>query len=163
MIDVRPAGPDDLPHLPEIERAADTVFTTIGIEGLPSAAPAEDYADAAAVLVVGNPPVGFARVELKCGEAYLDQLSVHPSAMGQGVGSALLDAAVAWAAHHGHDSMFLATFRDVAWNAPFYARHGFIEVVATTAGMREVEEHERALRMERFGPRVLMRRAWPPQ
>ena len=158
MTDVRPAREDDLVRLADIERAADEMFATIGIEGLPPAPSTDEYAGAAAVLVAGDPAVGFARLELKAGEAYLDQLSVHPSAMRQGIGTALLEAAVTWATEHGHDSIFLATFRDVAWNAPFYARHGFVETVATTPGMREVEEHERALRMDRFGPRVLMRR-----
>ena len=158
---VRLAGPDDLTHLADVERAADEIFTSIGIVGLPSAPPTNEYAGAAAVLVAGEPPAGFARIELKGGEAYLDQLSVHPSSMRQGLGSALLEAAVQWAREHGHDSIFLATFRDVAWNAPFYARHGFVEVTATTAGMREVEAHERKLRMDRFGPRVLMLRPLP--
>jgi len=153
---VRPAGPDDFPHLAELERAADEIFAAIGIVGLPPPPLAEEYAGAAAVLVTGEPPVGFARIELKCGEAYLDQLSVHPTAMRQGIGTALLEAALGWAREQGHDSVFLATFRDVAWNAPFYRRHGFIETEPTTDGMREVVEHERKLQMDRFGPRVLM-------
>lgn len=158
MTVVRLARPDDFAHLNEVERAADGVFASIGIVGLPAAPPAEEYAGATAILVAGEPPVGFARIELEAGEAYLDQLSVHPSSMRQGIGSALLEAAVQWAGDHGHDSIFLATFRDVAWNAPFYRRHGFVEVSASTPGMQEVEAHERKLRMDRFGPRVLMQR-----
>lgn len=159
MTAVRSARADDLSRLADIERAADETFATIGITGLPSAPPAKEYAGAAAVLVAGDPPVGFARLELKAGEAYLDQLAVHPSSMREGIGTALLDAAVQWARDNGHGGLFLATFRDVPWNAPFYARRGFVETEATTPGMREVEAHERALRMDRFGPRVLMRRS----
>ena len=158
---VRPARPDDFAHLAQIESAADEIFASVGIVGLPPAPPTSAYEGAAAVFVAGDPVVGFARVELPCGETYLDQLSVHPSAMRQGVGSALLEAAVAWAREHAHDSIFLATFRDIAWNAPFYRRHGFVETAAVTDGMREVEAHDRALRMDRFGPRVLMRRLVP--
>ncbi|HET7310833.1 MAG TPA: GNAT family N-acetyltransferase [Mycobacteriales bacterium] len=158
MTDVRPARDDDLGSLPEIERAADGIFATIGIVGLPPVASTKEFAAAAAVLVAGDPPVGFARLELKVGEAYLDQLSVHPSVMRHGIGAALLEAAVGWAREQDYDSIFLATFRDVAWNAPFYARHGFVETPATTPGMRDVEAQERVLRMERVGPRILMRR-----
>lgn len=159
MSDIRVARSDDYARLTEIERLADDVFASVGIVGLPPAAPADVYEGAAAVIVAGDPPVGFARIELKCGEAYLDQLSVHPAAMRQGIGAALLEAAVAWARDNSHTSIFLATFRDVAWNAPFYSRHGFIETAAVTPGMREVEAHEQKLGMARWGPRVLMQRA----
>jgi len=158
VTDVRPATAADIGHLAEIERLADEVFADVGIVGLPAPPSDKDYADAAALLVAGDPPIGFARIELVEGEAYLDQLSVLPASMRRGVGSALLEAAVAWAREHGHDSLLLATFRDVAWNAPFYARQGFVAVSADTPGARRIAEHEAALRMDRFGPRVLMRR-----
>jgi GNAT superfamily N-acetyltransferase len=160
MTEVRPATDADLAHLPEIERAADDVFADIGITGLPPAAEIDEFRGSDVVLVSGDPPVGFARIDLVAGEAYLSQLSVHPSAMRRGVGSALLEAAVGWVRDNGHDSLALATFRDVAWNAPFYAQHGFVEVRAPlTPGLELVREHERDLRLERFGPRVLMRRS----
>ncbi|HET6818209.1 MAG TPA: GNAT family N-acetyltransferase [Mycobacteriales bacterium] len=158
MTEVRSARPDDLPRLAEIERVADEMFASVGIVGLPPAPPMQEYAAAAALLVAGDPAVGFARIELPCGEAYLDQLSVHPSEMRHGVGTALLEAAVRWARDKGHESIALATFRDVPWNAPFYARRGFVETAADTPGLRAVAEHERQLRMDRFAPRVLMRR-----
>jgi GNAT superfamily N-acetyltransferase len=155
---VRAATAADLGHLAEIELAADDMFAEVGIVGLPPPPSEEEYAAAAAVLVAGDPPVGFARLELVSGEAYLDQLSVHPTVMRRGIGTALLDAAADWARDQGYDSLTLATFRDVGWNAPFYARHGFVETAADTAGLRQVLAHEQALRMSRFGRRVLMRR-----
>jgi GNAT superfamily N-acetyltransferase len=160
MTAVRPATEADLVHLPHVESAADEVFAQLGITGLPPAADIDDFRAADAVLVVGDPPVGFARIDLIAGEPYLSQLSVHPSAMRRGLGSALLEASVAWAQQHGHDSLALATFRDVAWNAPFYARHGFVEVVPPLSpGLELVRRHEHDLRLDRFGPRVIMRRS----
>lgn len=158
MTDVRPATPADLPLLPALERDSDAVFAELGILGLPAPAAVATYETAAAVLVAGSPPVGFARIELVAGEPYLDQLSVHPTAMRRGVGSSLLEAAVAWAADNGYDGIFLATFRDVVFNAPFYARHGFVEIAPTTEAHRQVAAHEQAIGMPRFGPRVLMQK-----
>jgi len=159
MTEVRWATGDDLPHLPEIERAADGIFADIGITGLPPAAGPAEFAGADAVLVAGEPPIGFARLDVIEGEPYLSQLSVHPSAMRQGVGSALLESAAGWARAQGYDSLALATFRDVAWNAPFYARHGFVEVEADTPALLAVARHEHELGIARFGARVVMRRA----
>ena len=162
MTAVRPATDADLQHLPQLESAADEVFAQLGITGLPPAADIDDFRAADAVLVAGDPPVGFARIDLIAGEPYLSQLSVHPSAMRRGLGSALLEASVAWAQQHGHDSLALATFRDVAWNAPFYAQHGFVEVDADTPALRAVARHEDELGIAKFGARVLMRRAFVP-
>jgi GNAT superfamily N-acetyltransferase len=155
---VRLATAADFEQLPEIERAADDLFADVGITGLPPAASVEDFRAAAAVFVAGQPPVGLARVDIVVGEAYLSQLSVHPAAMRRGIGTALLEAASSWAADNGHRSIFLATFRDVAWNAPFYSRHGFAVVEATTPALQAVAKHEDELGMPRLGARVLMRR-----
>ena len=160
MTGVRPATDADLALLTEIESAADGVFAEVGITDLPPAANLDDFRAADAVLVSGDPPIGFARIDLVLGEPYLSQLSVHPSAMRRGAGSALLEAAVRWAHQNGHDGLALATFRDVAWNAPFYALHGFVEVMPPlTPGLELVRQHEKTLRLERFGPRVIMRRS----
>jgi hypothetical protein len=83
---------------------------------------------------------------------------VHPDAARRGVGSRLLEEVVSWAREHGCRRVTLATFRDVAWNAPFYARHGFVEIVADTPFLEHVLEHERQLGIGRFGTRVLMAR-----
>jgi len=159
--EVRPATEADLALLSAIERAADEIFAEVGITGLPPAAEIDEFRKADVVIVAGHPPVGFARIDLVAGEPYLTQLSVHPSVARRGIGTALLEAAATWAAGNGHGSIFLATFRDVAWNAPFYARHGYVETVPDTPGTREIAEHERAIGMHRFGARVLMRRAIP--
>ncbi len=87
LLDVRPARPGDLEHLPALEAAADALFAEPGIGPLPPGSRiVEELAGAAAVLVVGDPVVGFARLERVDGQAHLEQLSVHPSASRRGVG-----------------------------------------------------------------------------
>jgi GNAT superfamily N-acetyltransferase len=58
-------------------------------------------------------------------EAHLKELDVHPDAVGRGLGSALLAAVCETARARGEPSLSLTTFRDVPFNAPFYARRGF--------------------------------------
>lgn len=70
-------------------------------------------------------PVGFALVELLDGEPHLEEIDVDPAHGRRGLGRALLEAVLAWTRGAGHAGLTLTTFRDVAWNAPFYARMGF--------------------------------------
>ncbi len=158
--DVRPARPDELPLLPEIERASDTLFATLSIGPLPDPGPEEVLAEALVVLVVDDPPVGFARIDAIAQGAHLEQLAVHPDHGRGGRGRALLRAAVQWAQDHGYAEITLATYRDVAWNGPFYASEGFVEVGSVddwwTARGHAPEEPV----MGRFGTRVIMSRSW---
>jgi GNAT superfamily N-acetyltransferase len=149
----------ELALLPALETASDTVFDAIGITDLPPAAGVEELRASAAVLVVGDPPVGFARLEVVDGQAHLEQLAVHPDRARRGLGTALVQAAVTWAREQGFTSMTLTTFRDVAWNGPFYARLGFVEVdTADSPELAANREHECALDLDDKGPRVAMRR-----
>lgn len=72
--------------------------------------------------------VGFAMCRA-IGECfYLDQISVDPRFGQQGIGSALLKAVIRRADELGLGRVTLSTFRDLAWNGPFYRRHGFREI-----------------------------------
>lgn len=160
---VRPASPEDLPALPIIEEAADALFAEHGVGPLPpGASHVDDLGRAAYVLVAGDPVVGFARLERVDGEAHLEQLSVHPSATRRGLGAALLDAAAEWAARSGHEALTLCTFADVPWNAPFYERHGFVEVTELGPGLQALRDTERRLGLDAAGRRVVMRRGVGP-
>ncbi len=162
---VRPARPDALVGLPALEEAADEVFTTHGVGPVPPVATtAADLAHAAQVLVAEDASrvVGFARLEVVDGEAHLEQLSVLPDATGRGVGTALLDASVGWAARAGHDAVTVCTFADVPWNGPFYARRGFQPLTDLTPGLRTLRETERHLGLDGVGRRVVMRRGVGP-
>jgi GNAT superfamily N-acetyltransferase len=156
--DVRPATEDDLPRLAELEDRADTVFRVAGLQ-LPEV-PTTDYAAAKdhTIFVAGDPPVGFAALQEIDGDAYLAALAVLPGEMRAGIGSRLLDAACSWAREHGYAEMTLTTFRDVPWNAPFYARRGFAEVLDPSPGLAAVRDRERSLGLDDASPRIAMRR-----
>jgi GNAT superfamily N-acetyltransferase len=157
---IRPARPDELALLPELEAAADTVFEGLGIGPLPGPGTVQEFAAALVVLVAGDPPLGLGRIDAvgKDHLAHLEQLSVHPDHAGRGIGRALLRSACGWAKAHGYTDLTLATYRDVPWNGPFYASEGFVERGSVddflvTHGLPPEEPV-----MGRFGPRVLMGR-----
>ena len=157
---VRPASTEEFALLPAVEEAADRLFAEAGLGPLPPVAESADFPAALAVLVVGDPPVGFARLDLVDGAAHLEQLSVHPDHGRRGIGAELLAAACRWAADHGHDAMTLCTFADVPWNGPFYARHGFTPLAepALTPGLRDLRGREVGLGLDALGRRIVMRR-----
>jgi GNAT superfamily N-acetyltransferase len=161
VVDIRSARPDELALLPPLEAAADTLFDALGIGPMPGPCDVTDLEGALVVLVAGDPPQGFARVEALAGGAHLEQLSVHPDHVRRGVGRALLRAAVAWVARHGYDALTLATYRDVPWNGPFYASEGFVELGPADDwyAARGLPPEEPV--MGRFGARVLMARRLP--
>lgn len=71
---------------------------------------------------------------------HLKELAVDPAHGRRGLGSAMLAAVVAQAARDGHSGVTLSTFRDVPFNAPFYAARGFLELPRRAApeGLRRV-------------------------
>lgn len=125
--------------------------------------PSVDHLASGAALYVAtddaDEPVGYALVELVDGHAHLEQLSVVPEAGGQGIGTALIDAVVEWAAAHGDAEVTLTTFRDVPFNAPLYAKRGFVEVDEAdwTDGLRDLVAKEEADGLD-ITTRVVMRR-----
>jgi GNAT superfamily N-acetyltransferase len=153
---IRRARADDLALLPTIEAAADELFTAGGIGPLPPPGDVEALAAALLVLVAGDPPIGFARLEEVDGQAHLEQLAVDPRHARRGLGSRLLHAAVLAAREEGYERLTLITFRDVAWNGPFYARHGFAPVEHPTAGLKRLRDHERQLGLDDLGARVVL-------
>jgi GNAT superfamily N-acetyltransferase len=72
--------------------------------------------------------VGFALMDIKGDTAWIEQLSVLDRWQGRGLGAALIDRCALAARARGHDALYLSTYRDVPWNAPFYRRRGFVEV-----------------------------------
>ena len=69
--------------------------------------------------------VGLLVMDRLDGQPYLEQLSVRVAAQGQGLGRSLLLRAIDWA---GSEPLWLTTYAHVAWNRPFYQRHGFVPV-----------------------------------
>lgn len=159
---VRRAEPADLPVLPEIEAAGDLLFASVGIVFPPGPTVIEEaIRDGARIYVAGDPPVGFAAVRERDGGTHLEQIAVRPEHGRQGVGTALMDRVIADAAG---GPITLITFRDVAWNGPWYARLGFTVLGAASHGpqLRGLWEAEFAAGLHRLGARVVMARPGRP-
>jgi GNAT superfamily N-acetyltransferase len=148
------ARPDDIAALPSIEREAAKLFAALDLPAsvLESTTELEDFEQAqrAELLWVarcrGSEPVGFALVDLVGGAPHLEEMDVRPAFGRRGIGARLLRAVLAWARDAGHEAVTLTTFRDVPWNAPFYARHGFRPLAEgeLSRGLRELVAEESA-------------------
>ncbi|MGI8336175.1 GNAT family N-acetyltransferase [Actinomadura scrupuli] len=151
---IRRAEPKDLALLPGIENSGDRVFREVGIVFPPGPTVIEEAARTGAeILVAGDPPVGFAAVIELDGRPHLEQIAVRPDHGRRGVGAALLGAV-----RDGRDGITLITFRDVPWNGPWYARHGFAELPEAAWGP-ELRAHWQAeidAGLHRLGPRLVM-------
>lgn len=157
---VRPAEPDELHLLAEIDERAETVFRVAGYELPEISFPAGELARAKAVFVHGRPPDGFAWLAAADGTAYLAELAVLPGRMRRGIGTALLVAAGDWARANGYPAITLTTFADVPWNAPFYAARGFTELdaAAIPPQLAAIRRHEAQCGLDAVGRRIAMRR-----
>lgn len=69
--------------------------------------------------------VGFAACRRYGRELHLHELSVAHAYQRKRIGATLLNALKIDARNAGIRAITLHTYRDIAWNAPFYSRHGF--------------------------------------
>lgn len=151
-ITVRPTRPGDVTALPAIERAAGQLFRDYPelawlAEGeVISAEQHLDYAERGlSWLALANElPVGFILAELHVSSLFIVELSVHLDWQGKGIGRRLIACVADQARKRGLASLTLTTFRDVPWNAPFYARLGFEMITTLTPELREKREEETA-------------------
>jgi GNAT superfamily N-acetyltransferase len=135
---IRPARSDDVPSLAAIERDAAAQFRGTGIDGAfldetEDPAALEDAVREGRLWLAERDGacVGFAiACVLADGQAWLDEIDVDPSHGRRGIGRALVETVADWARRRGATTLGLTTFRDVPWNAPFYARLGFRELPA---------------------------------
>lgn len=164
---IRPARPDDLPALRDVEIAAGASFRELGMADIadddpPTVAELAAYQEEGRAWVVADAadhPIGYLLVQVLDGSAHIDQVSVHPGHARQGLGRRLLDTVAAWAAQRGLCALTLTTFAKVPWNAPYYGRLGFrvLSAEQTTSGLRRIQDDE-ARRGVAQWPRVTMRR-----
>jgi ribosomal protein S18 acetylase RimI-like enzyme len=131
-IRIRLAQFDDIEAMRTIEVAAGALFRQVGMDAVadddpPSAAELAGHITAGRAWLAadGDQPVGYAVARVVDGIAHLHQVSVRPEHAGRRIGQALVDQVCRWASEAGHDAVTLSTFRDVAWNAPYYRRLGF--------------------------------------
>jgi 4-diphosphocytidyl-2-C-methyl-D-erythritol kinase len=129
---------DHVDTLCAIERAAVQLFR--GHEAWPSYSALSLPRDEVATLIarglvwvalsVDGLPLGFVCLDTeKGGDAIgVAEIDVLPDYGQRGIGAALLEHACDWARAAGYARIDLGTLLDVPWNAPFYAKHGFVEV-----------------------------------
>lgn len=88
--------------------------------------------------------VGFALARVVDGQAHLEEMDVHPGHGRRGIGSQLLGTVISWARAGGFPGITLITFRHLPWNAPFYERHGFVQLDYEDAsvGLRQLIREE---------------------
>ena len=167
-LDIRMATPAQVSRLPEIELRAAGLF---GPDELPAAianqaAPLEDYqaAQARDRLIVAQDETGvvtgFAHMIELDGRAHLEELDVDPDFGRRGIGSHLVRAACGWGQVRGFQSITLATFLDIPWNAPFYFRMGFKVLPARSwsVALHRLRAHEGEMGLD-LDRRVIMQRA----
>lgn len=132
---IREARADELGKLPEIERSAAALFEggDQPMDILADVTPAEAWAPrqaAGTVWVVDDgagEPVGFLAAEVFKNELHVWELDVRQDFQGRGLGRRLMAHAISWAQARGLSRLTLTTFRNIPWNAPFYASLGFQE------------------------------------
>ncbi len=137
---IRPGRAGDLPALDAIEQSGAETFTAFGeplADGSPPA-PADQWAKAldAGLLWVADDPasglIGFVAGEITADGLYIEEVDVVMERQKQGHGRRLMQAAIDWARAERLSAVTLTTFRNIPFNAPFYASMGFDVLDAPT-------------------------------
>lgn len=163
---VVPALLEHVSSLPHIERAVAALFgTAVPAELLEHVTPGSVFLaaqqDGTLWVALGpdDRPVGFIRVVVTGPRVHLAELDVLPDHGRRGVGTALVRTVDDWACSEHFTEITLTTYRDLPWNAPFYAGIGFSVVPESdwdTETRRRFEE-EAGFESER-ARRVVMRK-----
>jgi GNAT superfamily N-acetyltransferase len=152
LYDVRLARLEELSSIQEIEREAGKLFLDTAYPFIAEDDPTpfdflyEQYQKDMVWVAssLDHLLVGFAIATIVDGLLHIQEISVRPSHGKRGIGTRLIFALCRWAKDRGLAAITLSTFRDVAWNAPFYSRLGFvvIEESELSAGLRKVRDEE---------------------
>ena len=167
MTTIRLGQDGDLPLLAGVEDAADARFVErFGEVAWPPAASGEERGREPGILLVAvdddGTVVGFSHVLELDGHWHLEQIAVDPEHGRRGVGAALLEATHDELARRGGREVTLRTYADVPWNAPFYARHGYVELDPLPAHLLPFAHTEERMGLPRHGRRVAMVRDLSP-
>ena len=141
---LRLARLDDADAMPPIERAAASLFSSD--PELAEMAFEETWAPESLrrlirkghclISHVADEPAGVLVCEPFRRELHIWEMDVDPRFQRRGIGAGLVRACLIDARNSGFHAVTLTTFRDLEWNAPFYARLGFDEVTALDAHPR---------------------------
>lgn len=136
-LSIRRAVAADFPAMAVIENDSDQNFAGTDLDWISraEATPAEalmPMLDEGTIWVAEDDgaPIGFIAAGTDDGLFVIHQISVAQKAQRRGVGRLLMQAAIDHARTSGLPGLSLTTYRDVAWNAPWYAGFGFVDVPA---------------------------------
>lgn len=143
--EIRLAQRDEIPLLAALEEEATQRFWSIEeLRDLPDDITSVE--DLVAACGLGNVWVAATADDELVGFGYgarvddcfhLQELAVSQAWGRRGVGRSIVATVADYAARTGYPAVTLTTFRDVGWNAPFYAKLGFrvLEPAAWTPGV----------------------------
>ncbi len=125
-----------LPFLNSIEMAAATIFPPgflpahVLLDKVPLTILREAMEQSClwVVLHEGRTPVGYALFQARDGATLLAQLDVHPDQGRKGLGAALVNHVIGEVKKRDLLPLYLTTFANIRWNAPFYSKLGFLEI-----------------------------------
>ncbi|HEY0299836.1 MAG TPA: GNAT family N-acetyltransferase [Rhizomicrobium sp.] len=152
---IRPARTADSAALVTVEASAGTLFRSLPALAWIADEPFGEAEDFLPLIAAGTVwvaqdrragVIGELRAEIWGEALHVLELAVARDFQQRGIGRRLLDAARTAARARGLVALTLTTFRNVAWNAPFYARYGFAELseAGLDAALRETLRAEAA-------------------
>lgn len=149
---VVPASPRHLRDIPGLEQAAASVFPEADlplalrflVTDCDIVAEAQQEGRLWMAVDEAGRSVGFALAEVLDGEAWLDEVDVHPRHARRGIGTQLVNTVIGWAESREFSSLSLITFRHLPWNARFYEKFGFVPLAPDQLGpaMSRILEEE---------------------
>lgn len=171
---IRTARPDEAGRILQVENEAAVLFAAFGLVAVADRASADPAfyraCIAAGTLWVAVPvghapaagfaaPVGFAAMAIRDNAGWLAELNVLPAHGRRGLGRRLARTAIDWAAGQRLPAVDLTTFRDLPFNAPFYAGLGFepFEPGAAHPHLAGIRRSEVARGLDAMQPRLAMR------
>jgi GNAT superfamily N-acetyltransferase len=168
---VRSAHAEELPLLAQIERSAAVLFLDTPYAFLANDEPlslefVRQRFQVGQVWVAVDPQnivVGFAITCELDDTIYLQEMDVAPKHGRRGLGSGLVETVCTWAQLQGYDAISLSTFRDLAWNTPFYSKLGFqiLDESELSMGFQQIRQQEQEAGLP-ISARVIMSRNLQP-
>jgi GNAT superfamily N-acetyltransferase len=163
---LRAAVTDDISAIRAIERAAGEIFRALGMDKVaddepPAVAVLNQFIDEDRAWVIDehDRAIAYLTADVVDGAAHIEQVSVHPDHAHRRLGAALIEHLANWSRQHGHPALTLTTYREVAWNGPYYRRLGFrwLSPSEVGPGLRALRAIEVAAGLDQW-PRGCMRR-----
>jgi GNAT superfamily N-acetyltransferase len=150
---IRSARIEELPQLSKIEQAAaiwfrDTPYAFLADgEPLPIEFIQQRFQAGQVWVAVDRDDIviGFTITREVDRTLYLQEIDIAPEHGQRGIGRALIQTVQTWGSRSGYAVMSLSTFRDLPWNAPFYAKLGFriLDAAELTPGFQQIRQQER--------------------